>query len=212
MNDYDNCKINFKNRRVEDVDQVWKEVVKTLILGGEILDFGCGAGRNIPFLSEFGRVTGVDTSEKLVSAAREKHSNVVLSDGILNFKANTFDFVFSRFVLVELSPSIILSVLKDIYKVLKVGGSYVFVTGNSDLYTKPISHLENDFPENKKLICGKQVKVIIKSIDLELKDYYYTKEKYIELLKKTGFKVEKIESPSHENQHPYLIFKATKSI
>lgn len=96
---------------------------------GSALDFGCGAGRLTQALSRhFGRVIGVDISERMVALARE-HSH----EGSVSFAHNarpdlrmfpdgSFDFVYSRITLQHIAPRYTRRYLREFIRVLAPGG------------------------------------------------------------------------------------------
>lgn len=55
-----------------------------------ILDIGCGTGRMVPALSEYGRVTGVDVSPAMLRVARKRHPGTPFHWGDLD-EARTLD-------------------------------------------------------------------------------------------------------------------------
>jgi SAM-dependent methyltransferase len=98
------------------------------------LDFGCGVGRISQALcGHFDRVVGVDISASMVELARQhdraggRCTYVVNSeDNLQAFPSNTFDLVYSRFVLQHLPPRHARHYLREFIRVLKPSGLAIF--------------------------------------------------------------------------------------
>jgi len=59
-----------------------------------ILDAGCGTGRHLNLLKNFGKVIGIDYSKKMIKHALKKSKNLIMADlRTLPFKAKVFDCV-----------------------------------------------------------------------------------------------------------------------
>ena len=131
-----------------------------------ILDLGCGTGRDIYLLSQLvsenGSVIGIDmTKEQLEIANRWKEwhmakfnykkTNVEFKEGYieyldkLNILDNSIDIVISNCV-INLSPNK-RRILKQIYRVLKTGGEFYF----SDIYS---SKRIPDYLKNDSVLWG----------------------------------------------------------
>lgn len=124
-------------------------VIPEKLEGANVLDLGCGAGRDVYTLSalvgEHGSVTGVDMTEQQLKVAREhqqyhadifgyKKSNVNFIQGeleslaTLGLEANSFDAIVSNCVINLCSDK--QAVLNAAYSLLKPGGEIYF----SDVY------------------------------------------------------------------------------
>ncbi len=125
-------------------------VVPEAMEGCSVLDLGCGSGRDVFLLSalvgESGAVTGVDMTDEQLKVARQHvqyhserfgytASNVHFIQGeleqlnALRLKENSFDVVISNCVLNLVNDK--LSVLKQVFQLLKPGGEFYF----ADVYT-----------------------------------------------------------------------------
>lgn len=98
-----------------------------------LLDFGCGDGRfAITFAKEGVRkVTGIDASDEMIGLAKKRlesdhRDNVefLVADGAnLPFENNSFDVVFSNFVIVHFKDLYV--PFDEVFRVLKPGGFFV---------------------------------------------------------------------------------------
>src|ERR1700694_2675291 len=102
-----------QNHRAED--RHWwyrgrRGVLERVIVGlrlparAQILDAGCGSGRNMIELARHGTVTGVELSQTSVSLARERDAGEVIEGSVLEmpFDAGTFDLAASLDVIEHL--------------------------------------------------------------------------------------------------------------
>lgn len=93
----------------------------------KILEFGCGTGGNLKFLSDFGEVMGLDISERALNFCKKRgFNNLVLGDvESLNLPENSFDLVLALDVLEHLKDD--KGTIEKAWRVLKTGG-YFLVT------------------------------------------------------------------------------------
>lgn len=146
--DFYNQDYNIK-RYGEAIDEVglWKseEIIfnKYINKNDVILDLGCGAGRTTINLYKAGykNITGLDLSTNLIDYAnnyiKENNLNInlVVGDATkLNYEDNSFDIVIFSFNGMQCIPGKKNrdSVLKEVYRVLKPGGIYIFTAHNRD--------------------------------------------------------------------------------
>ena len=89
----------------------------------EILDAGCGSGRNMIDLARHGTVTGVELSATSVSLARERSSGEVIEGSVLEmpFAVGRFDLAASLDVIEHLEDD--LAALRELRRVVKPGGT-----------------------------------------------------------------------------------------
>jgi SAM-dependent methyltransferase len=105
--------------------RVIDEVLRGLALddGSEILDAGCGSGRNMVELARHGTVTGVELSETSVELARARNVGEVISGSVLDmpFPADSFDLAVSLDVIEHLEDD--LGALREMRRSVTPGGS-----------------------------------------------------------------------------------------
>ncbi len=89
----------------------------------QILDAGCGSGRNMIELARHGAVTGVELSATSVALARERDAGEVIEGSVLEmpFEADTFDLAASLDVIEHLQDD--LAALRELRRVVKPGGA-----------------------------------------------------------------------------------------
>lgn len=114
------------------LERIRKEYVR-----GDVLDIGVGGGRTVPLLTRgAGRYVGIDFVPELITAARQRFPEVDLRVGDarhLDFPDACFDVaVFSINGLDAISHGDRISALREIRRVLRPGGAFVFSTHNSD--------------------------------------------------------------------------------
>lgn len=107
--------------------------------GAHVLDVGCGGGYTTEFLTRRGAVvSGVDPSEKLVSAARDHATSTGLTIDYTVGKAEKLPYPDSSFDVVTCvdvlehvdSPG---TAIREIHRVLKPGGLFMYDTINRTL-------------------------------------------------------------------------------
>jgi len=92
------------------------------------------------------RVVGIDVSEEIVSQAGLRDNlDVYVTDGItIPLETATIDVVFSDQLMEHLHPDDAISQLREIRRVLKVGGDYVCITPNRTCGPHDVSGLFGD--------------------------------------------------------------------
>ena len=120
-------------------------------LNGKVLEVGIGTGRNLKHYPLSCSVTGIDNSKEMLERAREKvkgmkNINLLLMDAEhLEFPNNSFDYVFTTFVLCTISDP--LKALKEIRRVLKSSGELIVLEHmqSSDPLIARLEELINPF-------------------------------------------------------------------
>lgn len=101
-----------------------------------VLDLGCGAGRTTSYIRKMaGTVVGIDLSEALIEAAKEKYPDMdfrIMDAGRMDFPDNSFDIaVFSYNGLCYVYPEEKrITAIKEVSRVLKKGGIFIFSSFN----------------------------------------------------------------------------------
>lgn len=167
-------------------------LVNKYVTGKSTLDFGCGAGRSTRFLKDLNlNVEGVDINKEMIDQARsiDPDINFTLINKDTTNKPNEFyDFVFSSFVFFEFSSTKqITNSFKEIYRILKYNGIFIFVAGSEYLYQQDWLTIDNNYPQNQNPTSGSLVKIKLKLINLELDDYYWTDNDYIKAASNANF-------------------------
>lgn len=93
----------------------------------DILDAGCGTGINLALLAEFGRVTGVDSSEEAIRFCQMRNESQVRLASIehLPFEEETFEVITALDVLEHIEDD--RQAMRELSRVCKTGG-YMLVT------------------------------------------------------------------------------------
>ena len=170
----------------------------------KIIDIGCGAGRTTFSLYRLGydNIIGIDISEILLEKALQYNqllkSNIIfLNMDIVktNFKENTFDIAFFSYNGLTGIPTEKrrLAVLKEVYRILKIGGFFIFC-----------AHDRDDDPNSRKFWLheykrwkeGKNNPMLYEYGDVLVNQgtsyeflHYYNHEEMINFIHKTDFKI-----------------------
>lgn len=181
-----------------------------------ILDYGCGSGIFCRFLREKDAiVTGVDISENMIKVARESQTDGIeyhqITSGNLDFlPENAFDYVVSNFVFCTISTrQEIIKVMNSINRVLKNDGSFIIMNANWDK-SNGQEFISFKLQYNTSLISGNPVTSVIKTEPpIILKDYYWSKANYFELIAESGFEIHGISEPLARGNHiPWIAEKS----
>lgn len=122
-----------------------------------VLDFGCGNGVLLPTLAEgFREVYGIDIHISAAKKIRDhfgyRNLNLLKADGNrLPFPGHSFDLVIAASVLEHFRD--VTQPLREIYRVLKNGGTLLFLSPSENIfyeigrllfcYTKPLDHFHS---------------------------------------------------------------------
>lgn len=186
----------------------FEEVARLLgnISGKTFLDFGCGSGRSSEFLVSLGaeKVVGVDHNESMLSEARSgnsKNIEYVKIGDTLPFEGSSFDGATALSVFIEIrTKEQMLSVCKEIARVLKPGASFVIGSTSPQAFGKTFRNFSYTEPETRN--GGELTTCTVfsdgKSFDIE--DTYWNESDYVDVLTESGFTVESIIYPLPEDK------------
>lgn len=124
--------------------------IKEEVRDKKILEIGVGGGKTINFLKQISSdYTGIDYSKEMVNECRKKFpdTNVIRCDArdMSIFKSDEFDFILWAFNGIDyVSHNDRLQILREVYRVLKKFGYFVFSTHNRNCsafktYTSPLA-------------------------------------------------------------------------
>jgi ubiquinone/menaquinone biosynthesis C-methylase UbiE len=129
---------NVKSIYPTDLDWFSKIFVDLSKTGNTVLDIGSGNGKLAIAMAKRGnKVIGLDVSKVAVQIAQELQKKVgpdlpvEFKQGdarVLPFEDNKFDFITSQDLVEHISENDFIQHLKEVYRVLKPGGSYAFWT------------------------------------------------------------------------------------
>ncbi len=173
---------------------------KVIELMGEIkdkniLDYGCGDGKFSRKLNELkANVTGVDVLREMVDLAKKtgpKEINYIQIESakLDKIKDNSLDFASSNYCLCALpTKKEIEEILKSIHKKLKKGGKMFALNVNWERFNGKES-ISWKCDKITPLKSGSAVSLVLKSIrPIKGIDYYFSKEDYVKMFTKTGYK------------------------
>ena len=93
----------------------------------EILDVGCGTGKNLSVLEDFGNVSGIDISEEAEKYCKKRGYEIVNGDVMdIPFPDDKFDVVTSLGLFYHRNVDDDLQGMKEIHRILKPGGRLFF--------------------------------------------------------------------------------------
>ncbi len=108
------------------------ERIRTMLEKPAVLDFGCGRGNFVidELAESFGEKTGFDVAQESVTGNVSVHKTVIGVPEHLPFTDTSFDVAISLWVFEHVEhPDV---VMKEMYRVLKPGGFFAFVTPNKN--------------------------------------------------------------------------------
>jgi len=116
-----------------NVDKVQQLLLKVFSRNSNLLEIGCGSGRDASFMLRNGyNILAIDGSKEMVEEAKKYHPE--LKDNLevrcipdeLHFKPSSFDGVYSIATLMHLKQDAIAATFKEVYNLLKPNGQFVF--------------------------------------------------------------------------------------
>ena len=126
---------------------------KKLPEGAKIIDVGCGSGYPVHKIllneNKSYEITGIDFSEKQLEKAKELFPvvNYILMDiRSINYPPESFDGIISLYSIFNIPREEHITILKNLYKILKVGGSALIQLGYGT----------GDYPTHLFQFCGQE--------------------------------------------------------
>lgn len=115
--------------KFEESGRQGAEQIKQLLPDREsaILDFGCGIGRILKYLTDYRQLYGVDVSSRMLAMARERipadNLDLIHITGCtLPLEDESVDLVYSFWVLQHIDREDVAKLVKEFYRILKPGG------------------------------------------------------------------------------------------
>ena len=197
----------FNYNRLIEIPCMIKAVGK--VGGKTILDLGAGFGDHALSYSKKGakRIVGVEIIKEFLDFAKSrkiKNTEFYYGDisKKLKFKSNSFDIVTASLSVHYVNN--LSGLFKEVNRVLKKNGVFLFSTGNPVIYSANVEFNKKDFKfrriigsksfkSGKRIIWGdyfdESPRVENFSPDIKVKWYKHTYETYIKTLIKNGFEI-----------------------
>lgn len=203
------------------------ELLKMLgnIRGKHVVDYGCGEGKLLEELLARGAIVhGYDISSTMIEEARERIGGrgelKAIKSGKMPLDGGSVDCVVSNLVLMMCpNMQIVENIFKEAHRVLKTEGRWIYCV------THP-AFSEHDFTTYRNIFLGgmdyfregQPYQFVLKKKDgreitaESFIDHHYSLSAYLNLLPKTGFRLEEFrEVPVEGNKFPpYIIIKGRK--
>lgn len=180
----------YKNIRSQN-PLIWPDVQVARLLArcklpnnANVLDLGCGEGRNIRLLSEYDfNITGVDQSKHALAIVEKNYGlqskNLICDDAvnsIVKLENQNFDFVLCWGLMHYISDTN--SILNGIYNTLKNGGKTILSFNSNNEKRETVDSIEKYFSQKEVEHYMSLAK--LKIIDIGLTETHFIKENKIE--------------------------------
>jgi SAM-dependent methyltransferase len=121
-------------------DRLDSAVRNNIVAGAQVLDLGCGSGKLYPhsYRSQANRVVGVDLDWSIRENVNVDDRVFATADA-LPFKPQTFDVIYSRYVLEHLEKP--QRVFDEVARLLRPSGRFIVLTPNLYHYVAALSRL-----------------------------------------------------------------------
>src|SRR3989344_8987096 len=91
-----------------------------------LLDIGCGTGKTMAILNNYGTAQGIDISDTALEFCKKRNLNVIKSDVMnIELKDNTFDVITSLGIFYHKAITDDVKGFKEIYRILKPSSCYI---------------------------------------------------------------------------------------
>lgn len=184
------------------------------IEGQTILDYGCGNGRFARKMEQMGstKIIGVDKESSMTDLAKNANPNSSVEyyanpDNTLSFLPdNSVDKVMANLVFM-MSPSKaeIQQAFKEIHRVLKDGGTFVYLVTHSAFIERGAPDYRNEFDGPFDYFKEeKPYRFILndsqgKEIEEDFYDYHYTLATYLNMAIQSGFAITGVEELAYSD-------------
>ena len=128
-----NAKDLTKRYESANVDKVQQLLLEIFAKNSNLLEVGCGSGRDANFMVENNyTIIAIDASKEMITEAKKIHPllenslHIVTIPNELKFNNNSFDGVYSIATLMHLEEKEIKKTIKKIYDMLKNRGIFLF--------------------------------------------------------------------------------------
>lgn len=213
INDYDGKAKERQKELLSNVNRahsfVEKPMMKSMmpdLKGKKVLMLGCGTGEESKLLEKFkpSEIIGLDISEPSIEIARKTYPNYEFIVGDMHelpFDDNSFDFIYSSLSIHYSSDPE--KVYKEVYRVLKKDGNFLFSVGHPMRWTSEkimidnkefkLLGYQNSNKENK--IYGNyntftKIEEYLACEDMTFLMYIASPSSHFQMLKKVGFQIE----------------------
>ena len=147
----------------------------------KILDFGCGDGNSAIYIRKHfpeSSIFGIDVSPKSVHLAEEKGiTNTVFNSfngEVLPYETEEFDIIFTSMVFHHIEHRLHNDTLKEIFRVLKIGGRfYNFEHNSNNPFTRKVVR-SCELDKDAVLLKPSYIKKLTKTIGFKIKNLNYT--------------------------------------
>lgn len=186
----------------------YRDLPELIQVEGLALDYGCGTGFSTRYLRQLGLETcGVDVSvEMLEEAVKEtgEEGLFLIEHGELPFPDQSFDLVFSSWVLLEMgSHEELIRYLSEAKRVLKEGGQFLAIVDSEQRFSGKWCDMDVDYLENENLKSGDLAFSFDEASCIEFVDYYWTEQDYRECMEAAGMEVCGVHLPLGKPGEPY---------
>jgi len=186
------------NRNLLNIRKLVYELL-TPLTNKKILSIGCGDGTECVSFAENGaKVVGIDSSNELISLAKNKYSELgidflVMDYAESSFKNKTFDGIIS--ILSIMYKENLTKVLMELKRILKQDGAMIIVVPHP--VRKMIKYANFDY-----FASGLHYETWE---DVTRYNYYRTLEEYFRLIKASGLNIANLLEPKPQLDKPYQV-------
>ena len=151
-----------------------------------ILDMGCGLGKHAKeFIRRGAIVTGYDASERMVKLASKYCKNegtfFRATHDVVIFEPNSFDIVNASLSINYSNKRELEIIFRNVHKWLKHQGIFTFSLPHPIWLLSRVKNMDYSKPH--------RISIEMKSYDIEIFNYYFPLQTYIQLINENNFKL-----------------------